>query len=80
AMATGVRRLCGSTYGLAATGIAGPAGGSPEKPVGLVYTAVAWPDGVESAEHRFHMDRLDNKQRASQAVLLMLHHRLRRTA
>jgi len=80
AMATGVRRLCGSTYGLAATGIAGPAGGNPEKPVGLVYTAVAWPDGVESAEHRFHMDRLDNKQRASQAALLMLHHCLRRTA
>lgn len=44
AMANGVRVLCNATYGVATTGIAGPGGGTPEKPVGLVYVAIAGPD------------------------------------
>lgn len=44
AMAEGVRRVAGSDYGLALTGIAGPGGGSGSKPVGLVYIALATPD------------------------------------
>lgn len=45
-MAQGIRRLMGSILGLAITGIAGPSGGSPEKPLGLVYIALAAPDGT----------------------------------
>ncbi len=56
AMAEGARRL-GAECGLAVTGIAGPAGGSAEKPVGTVYVAVATPRGGRHAHHRFPGDR-----------------------
>ena len=46
-MAEGIRRVSGADIGVATTGIAGPGGGTPEKPVGLVYTAIATKDGTE---------------------------------
>jgi nicotinamide-nucleotide amidase len=53
-MALGVKTRLGTDWGISITGIAGPGGGSEQKPVGLVYTGLATPDGtVISQEHRF---------------------------
>jgi len=57
AMAMGARRRFEASLAVAATGIAGPDGGSPAKPVGLVWLAVAGAGGVWTAEHHFTGDR-----------------------
>lgn len=57
AMAKGVRRRSGSDIGLAVTGIAGPDGGTEEKPVGTVYVAFAAPSGCQSKRYKFFGDR-----------------------
>ncbi|HJQ53240.1 MAG TPA: competence/damage-inducible protein A [Gemmatimonadaceae bacterium] len=70
-MATGVRDKLKADVGVSITGIAGPAGGTPEKPVGLVWIAVQT-DEVKA--RRFHLigDRAEIRQRASQAALDMV--------
>lgn len=57
AMAEGVKRLSGATIGIATTGIAGPGGGTPEKPVGTVHMAIAAPEKTEAFEYSFAGDR-----------------------
>ena len=57
AMAEGVRARFGSDWGAGITGIAGPTGGTEEKPVGLVHWAIAGPDGVSAKHHVFLGDR-----------------------
>jgi len=78
AMAEGVCRISGSPCGLAVTGIAGPDGGSAEKPVGTVYIGCATPEGVEVRRCRFDGDRVAIKWQSSQTALDMLRRRLTR--
>lgn len=72
AMAEGVKKLANTDVGLATTGIAGPDGGNDEKPVGLVYLAVALPDQTIVEQRAFPFDRLGNKESAAQAALILL--------
>jgi len=72
-MARGVRRLLGSDVALAVTGIAGPGGGTPEKPVGLVYIALSARDFERCERYVWSGDRLQNKQQSSQVALEMLY-------
>jgi competence/damage-inducible protein CinA-like protein len=72
ALAQGIRRRIGATLGIGITGIAGPSGGSPEKPVGLVYIALADANGSRDRTLRFPGDRERIRWHASQAALDML--------
>ncbi len=70
-MARGVRRLLHSDIAISATGIAGPTGGTPEKPVGLVYIALATPEGEWCERHLWAGDRTANKDLTAEAALRM---------
>lgn len=72
AMALGAQRRLGATYGLSITGIAGPGGGTPEKPVGLVYIGLATPHGVEAREYRFRLRREQVREASVQCALTLL--------
>ncbi len=76
AMAEGVRRTAEADVGLGITGIAGPSGGSPEKPVGLVYVAAALPWATVAERHLFGGDRRAIKVRAARAALDLLRRQL----
>lgn len=76
AMAEGARRHAGTDFGLAVTGIAGPGGGTEEKPVGLVYLAISDESHVEHRKVMLPGDRHLIRWRASQAALDLLRRRL----
>ncbi len=71
-MAEGVRERFEADFGLAVTGIAGPGGGSAEKPVGLVYIAVAGPKDTRALRCLFSGDRESIKQQTSDRALQLL--------
>lgn len=68
-MAAGVREKLGSSIGLAITGIAGPTGGSPEKPIGLVWLAIADASGLRTKRLQLSGDRGGIQSRATTAAL-----------
>jgi len=72
AMAEGARRAFGADLAVATTGIAGPGGATPRKPVGLVYVALATPTGTTVEEHRFPGDRRAVVDAAAEAALRLL--------
>ena len=72
AMARAARHIFEADLGLAETGIAGPDGGTPAKPIGLSYVALATNRGCEAREHRLTHDREGNRRAAVEAALRLL--------
>jgi PncC family amidohydrolase len=72
AMADGVRRLAAASLGVATTGIAGPGGATPTKPVGLAYVAAASAERTLVREHRWQGDRVANRASSAEAAAALL--------
>ncbi len=80
AMARGIRERAGTDYGISVTGIAGPDGGSEEKPVGLVFLGCADETGVKTLRMMMPGDRFLIRWRSSQAALDLLRRRMLKNA
>jgi nicotinamide-nucleotide amidase len=76
ALAEGIRKRCHATLGVGITGVAGPTGGTPEKPVGLVFHALAGEEGTEVVERSFPGDRKRIRRFATQQALDMVRRKL----
>ncbi len=72
AMGEGIRKRCLSSYGVGITGVAGPGGGTEQKPVGLVYIALAGEEGTQVVERNFPGDRKRVRQFSTQQALEMI--------
>ena len=71
-MALGVRRALAADIGLSVSGIAGPGGGTPDKPVGLVWIGLSAPDADEAWSYTWDGDRLQNKEYTAEQALQLL--------
>jgi nicotinamide-nucleotide amidase len=76
ALAEGVRRRTGASIGLGITGIAGPSGGTPTKPIGLVYIAISDAQRTDSMDRTFRGDRQRIREWATQQALDLVRKRL----
>lgn len=75
-MAENIRKKLGTDFAISTTGIAGPGGGTPQKPVGTVWIALASKDGVEAKKFLFGDNRERNIQRSALAGLMMLYSKI----
>ncbi len=80
AMAAHCRERSGSDYALSVTGIAGPTGGTAQKPVGLTWFGLASPAGTHTERHVFAGDRRENRDWAARVAVDILRRRLTRAA
>ena len=71
-MAQGARRVFGADIAVSVTGIAGPGGGLPDKPVGLVHMHLSAADAEISERHVWSSDRVGNKRLSAEAVLRLV--------
>jgi PncC family amidohydrolase len=78
-MAKGVRELLSTDLGLSVSGIAGPGGATPTKPVGYAWVGLSSPDGEEAFELQFHGDRIRNKESIAQRALELVMEHLEKT-
>lgn len=71
-MARGARTALGADIGLSVSGIAGPGGGLPEKPVGTTWIGLVTPEGESAEVFYWKGDRRENKEQSAEAALMML--------
>jgi nicotinamide-nucleotide amidase len=76
ALAEGIRYRCDANFGIGITGVAGPSGGTPQKPVGLVFHALASDTGTDVIERTFPGDRKRIRSFATTLALDMLRRKL----
>jgi PncC family amidohydrolase len=72
-MAKGIRHALAADIGLSVSGIAGPTGGTPEKPVGYTWIGLSTPQGILTLQHNAEGNRIENKEEVAQVALEFLY-------